>query len=346
MKKKVGAGLALAVVTLAAIVSWGYQHWRGSNNDRDELLLLVPASASAVVYLDLQALRNSPFLTGLYAWAPRPSVDSDYAEFVQATGFNYERDLDNVAIGIWNTAKEISFFALADGRFDKKKITTYAIESGTRTIERGREIYSVTMSGSTRKISFAFMKNDRVAITDQPELSKILLENQKDVDAADWRSRFGRLGGSPIFGVLRQEAGAGSALAAQAPSGLRSPQLSALLNQLQWITLAGKPQGDRLEVVIEGESSAETTAQQLADLLNGILVLAQAGLNDSKTRKELDPAARDAYLELVRGADVSRIDRGEAKSVRLVFEVTPKLLQVSQTAPVKPVPAQPPKARP
>jgi hypothetical protein len=345
MKKKVGAGLALAVVTLAAIVSWGYQHWRGSNNDRDELLLLVPASASAVVYLDLQALRNSPFLTGLYAWAPRPSVDSDYAEFVQATGFNYERDLDNVAIGIWNTAKEISFFALADGRFDKKKITTYAMESGTRTIERGREIYSVTMSGSTRKISFAFMKNDRVAITDQPELSKILLENQKDVDAADWRSRFGLLGGSPIFGVLRQEAGAGSALAAQAPSGLRSPQLSALLNQLQWITLAGKPQGDRLEVVIEGESSAETTAQQLADLLNGILVLAQAGLNDSKTRKELDPAARDAYLELVRGADVSRIDRGEAKSVRLVFEVTPKLLQAAQTAPVKPVPAQPPKAK-
>jgi hypothetical protein len=345
MKKKVGAGLALAAVTLGAIVFWGYQHWQGSNNDRDELLLLMPASASAVVYVDLQALRNSPFLTGLFAWAPRPSADAEYAEFVQATGFNYERDLDNVAIGIWNTAKEISFFALADGRFDKKKITTYAMQSGTRTIERGREIYSVTMSGSTRKISFAFMKDDRVAITDQPELSKILLENQKNVDAADWQSRFARLGGSPIFAVLREEAGAGGAVAALAPKGWRSPQLSALLDQLRWITLAGKPQGDRLEVVIEGESRAEGTAQQIADLLNGILVLAQAGLNDSKTRKELDPAARDAYLELVRGADVTRIDRGETKSVRLVFEVTPKLLQVAQTAPAKPVPAQPPKAR-
>jgi len=345
MKKKVGAGLALAAVMLGAIVFWRYQHWRGSNNDRDELLLLMPASASAVVYVDLQALRNSPFLTGLFTWAPRPSADAEYAEFVQATGFNYERDLDNVAIGIWNTAKEISFFALADGRFDKKKITTYAMQSGTRTIEGGREIYSVTMSGSTRKISFAFMKDDRLAITDQPELSKILLENQKNVDAADWRSRFARLGGSPIFAVLREEAEAGGAVAALAPKGWRSPQLSALLDQLRWITLAGKPQGDRLEVVIEGESRAEGTAQQIADLLNGILVLAQAGLNDSKTRKELDPAARDAYLELVRGADVSRIDRGETKSVRLVFEVTPKLLQAAQTAPVKPVPAQPPKAK-
>src|SRR5579864_2596584 len=82
MKKKVGAGLALAAVMLAAIAFWGYQHWRGSNNDRDELLSLMPVSANAVVYVDLQALRNSPFLAGLYAWAPRPSVDADYAEFV------------------------------------------------------------------------------------------------------------------------------------------------------------------------------------------------------------------------------------------------------------------------
>src|SRR5579863_5541780 len=162
MDKKTGVGMILAAVMLAVIVFWGYQHWRGSDNDRDELLSLMPASASAVVYVDLQALRNSPFLAGLFAWAPRPSVDADYAEFVQATGFNYERDLDNLAIGIWNGAKEISFFALADGRFDRKKITTYAMQSGTRTTERGREIFSATMSGSTRRISLAFMKDDRV----------------------------------------------------------------------------------------------------------------------------------------------------------------------------------------
>ena len=129
-------------------------------------------------------------------------------------------------------------------------------------------------------------------------------------------------------------------LAEQAPGGLRSPQLSALLDQLQWITLAGKPDGDRLRIVAEGECTADATARQLSDLLNGVLVLAQTGLNDSKARKQLDPEVREAYLDLVKGADVSRIDRGETKTVRLVFDVTPKFLQAARTTapPAPPAP--------
>jgi hypothetical protein len=133
-----------------------------------------------------------------------------------------------------------------------------------------------------------------------------------------------------MFAVIRQDAAAGTALAAQAPGGFRSPQLSTLLDQLQWITIAGKPDGDRMRVIAEGECNADATAQQLSDLLNGILVLAQAGLNDSKTRKQLDPATREAYLELVKGADVSRIDRGETKAVRVVFDLTPRFLDAAQ----------------
>ena len=345
MKKKTGVGLALGVLTLGAITFWGYTHWQTHDNDPEELLSLMPSSASGVLYVNLQELRNSPFLGGLYAWAGRPSVDAEYAGFVQATGFNYERDLDRTAIAVWDRARETSFFALADGRFDRKKITAYAMQSGTRVIEGRREIFSVPINGSARRVSFIFLRDDRIAITDQPELSKMLSGNQKDADAGDWRTRFGRLAGSPIFSVIREDAGAGSALAGKAPSGLRSPQLSALLDQLQWITVAGKPQGDRLDVVMEGECATESTAQQLADLLNGVLVLAQAGLNDSKTRNALDPGARDAYLELVRGADVSRIDRGETKSVRLLFEVTPKLLQAARTTAVKPAPVPSPKTR-
>lgn len=343
--KKTGVGLTLGVLVLGAIIFWGYTRWHAHNNDPEELLSLMPGRASAIVYVNLQELRNSAFLAGLYAWAAPSSADADYAEFMQATGFNYERDLDRAAIAVWNRAKETSFFALADGRFDRKKITTYAMQSGTRVIEGGREVFSVPVNGSARRISLVFVQDDRIAITDQSELLKMLTENQKDADAGEWRVRFGRLAGSPIFSVIREEAGAGSALAEKAPNGLRSPQLSALLDQLQWITIAGKPQGDRLDVVMEGECAAESTAQQLADLLNGVLVLAQAGLNDSKTRNALDPGAREAYLEMVRGAEVSRIDRGETKSVRLIFEVTPKFLQAARTTAVTPAPTSSPKRK-
>jgi hypothetical protein len=149
----------------------------------------------------------------------------------------------------------------------------------------------------------------------------------------DWRARFERLAGSPVFAAVRQDAAVGTALAAQAPSGLRSPQLSTLLDQLQWITLAGKPENDRLRVVAEGECTAEGTARQLVDLMNGVVILAQLGLNDAKTRQQLDPAAREAYLELLKSAEISKIDRGDTKSVRLVFDITPGFLEAARRAP-------------
>ena len=69
------------------------------------------------------------------------------------------------------------------------------------------------------------------------------------------------------------------------------------------------------------------------DLMNGVVILAQLGLNDAKTRQQLDPAAREAYLELLKSADVSKINRGDTKSVRLVFEITPGFLEAARRAP-------------
>jgi len=84
--------------------------------------------------------------------------------------------------------------------------------------------------------------------------------------------------------------------------------------------------------------------------LNGVLVLAQAGLSGPKTRQQLDPRIRDAYLELIKGADVSRLDRGETKSVRVVFDITPKLLAAATiavpSAPTSPAAAIPTRKRP
>jgi hypothetical protein len=131
--------------------------------------------------------------------------------------------------------------------------------------------------------------------------------------------------------VVRQDAGAGAALSARAPGGLQSPQLSALIDQLQWITFAGKPEADHLRVVLEGEGTAQGTTRQLSDLINGLLVLGQAGLSDPKMRQQLQPQVRDAYLELLKSADVSQIDRGDTKSVRLIFDVTPRLLETARS---------------
>lgn len=342
MNKRRLAGTILAVILVGAIALYGYQRWRASEDStRNALLAQMPADASAVLYIDLDALRQSPFLAELYKWAPQTKADADYSQFLQSTGFDYETDLNRSSIAFLKHGQETTLFAVVDGRFDRKKISAYASQNGTRESRNGKEIFSVPLSGSARRITFTFLRNGRIALTNGASLESLMSQQTIDADAQAWRERFRRLGGSPLFAVVRQDAAAGSALSAQAPGGMQSPQLTALIDQLQWITFAGKPEADHLRVVLEGEGSADAPTRQLSEVINGLLVLAQAGLSDRKVRKELQPEVRESYLEMLRSADVSQIDRGETKSVRLMFDLTPKFLENARTAmPIAPAAPQ------
>ncbi len=64
------------------------------------MLSLLPPQAPYVVYADLATLRGSAFLNRLVAIIPAPKEDPEYLDFVRATGFDYTRDLDRVAIGV------------------------------------------------------------------------------------------------------------------------------------------------------------------------------------------------------------------------------------------------------
>ena len=337
--------LGIAAISLAGCLVLLDAYWRWHDagaRTRYAVLSAMPPDASAVLFADLTELRHAPFATEFYNWIPRSQADAEYAQFLHETGFDYERDLDRAAIAVIKNEKESKLFAVAEGRFDRQKIEAYASRSGTRETRSGREVFTVPLSDSARKISFAFLNKEEVALTDAADLTAFLTPLPDSTDASEWRERFTREAGSPVFAVIRQDAAAGSALASRTPGGFQSPQLSALLDQLQWISLAGKPQDNALRIVAEGECTSDQTARQLADLLKGVLVLAQAGLNGPKTRQQLDPRIRDAYLELIKGADVSRFDRGETKSVRLVFDVTPKLLEAATIAvPAAPTPAAP-----
>jgi hypothetical protein len=331
---------------LAAGAFYGYQKYASRNSSaRADLLAIMPADAETVFFADLTELRTAPFVTQLYSWAPQPQPDEDYSQFLKETGFHYERDLDHFGIAIRKVGQDSSFFAVADGRFDRQKIAALALKSGTQERRSGREIFAVPVSGSTKRVYFSFLRNDRIALADSADLGTLLGAKERNEDSIEWRLRFERLGGSPLFAVIRQDAAPGEALSAQAPGGFRSPQLSTLLDRLQWITLAGKPENDRLRVIAEGECTSEETTRQLADLLNGVLVLAQSGLNDAKTRQQLDPALREAYLALLKSADVSKIDRGDTKSVRLALEITAGFLEAARRSPAS-SPAAPPRPAP
>src|SRR5271155_2534435 len=92
--------LILATVAAAALAVLLIARERRASADGSlpELVALVPSDSRFLAYADVSALRDSPLVQRLTAMAPPAKVDGDYASFVAATGFDYQRDLDRVVI--------------------------------------------------------------------------------------------------------------------------------------------------------------------------------------------------------------------------------------------------------
>ena len=297
---------------------------------RQQLLQLVPTDATVVIFLDAEEFRQSPFLAKLYSWAPHPSEDSEYSQFVVDTGFSYERDLRRIVLAISSRGPATDQLAIADGNFDRKKIEAYLARNG-QPVQQGKwKIFRVKSKPRDKTVSIAFLSDHRIALVDSADFAANFAAANKHEGQTEWNARFDRLAGSPLFAVIRQDPTLQNALSSAARGGLRSPQLSSLLERLQWASIAGKPDGDSLRVIAEGESSSEPIASQLQDFLQGVLLLAQNGLNDPKLRQQLNPEEREAYLELLQSAEIQKVNRGEWKTIRLVFSITPKFLDVAK----------------
>jgi hypothetical protein len=334
MKKKwfLAAAISLAVVLVGGALAFRHWHPSGDTGKREAMLALLPSDPSAVLFLDLEQFRSSAFLPQLLQWAPNVSVEDDYAKFVNATGFNYERDLARMAVARTGQGTASKIFAIAEGRFDRKKIEDYAGRSGQRISDKKLTVFAMDVRNSGHISFLTFLRDDRLAWTDDPDYAEMFQPTHNPPDRDEWQEHFSRLSGSAVFAVIRQDELTAGMIAQQAPGGFRSPQLATLLTQLQWITIGGKPEGNDLRVVAEGECPTESTIQQLKEFLGGILLLAQAGLSGPQSRKQMDPQLREGYLELLRTADVESVDRGASKSVRLLFEVTPAFLDALKKA--------------
>lgn len=342
--KKFVAALVSAAV-LAAGIYFSYKRWAVTRGDsRASLLHSLPADASAVIYADFAELRQGEFLNSVSNWSAGATTDAEYKQFVKQTGFDYERDLDRVGIAVMNRGETRNYFVLADGNFDREKIEDYLRKNGTSEQRAGREIFhyatpnsNPSLSLAERWISIVFLSDRRLSLTDVPDSPVELEASQRNAGHAEWTQRFERLAGTPVFALIRQDAAIGALLNNQAPGGLRSPQLAQILNQLLWVSIAGKPEGKDFRAVIEGECPNEATMRQLSDFMNGITIMAGAGLNDSKLRQRMDPAEREAYLQLLNSVDVMKLDRGTSKSVRVTFVVTPEIWgKLAQAALTKP----------
>jgi hypothetical protein len=317
--------LILATVAAAALALYCVARVRRASADGSlpELLALAPADSRFLVYADVRALRDSPLVQRLAAMAPPAKMDSDYKDFVSATGFDYQRDLDRVVIAEQPNGPSGQTLSFAEGRFNREKIAQYALRSGKSEREGSREIYSVPSATPGKTISIAFLAADRIALADGGDLAAALAAPTVASDPA-LRLRISRVAGAPLFAIVKAPAAAGNG----ATTGGGLAAFTSSFQSLRWVSFAARPDGDGLLLSAEGECDTPVQAQSVAtgiEILRGLL---RSALTAPKTRGQMSPASAGATDQFLGAAKVST----DAARVRLLLTVTPEMLRAPEAS--------------
>lgn len=137
-----------------------------------EVARLLP-EADAIVYFNLTPLR------ALTRFDRHPVAHSaDYQAFIQATGIEFERDLDQAAFAIQRMEDPtgpngpVAYSEVFSGHFDGQRLNTWlsAHSAGTETYA-GHDIYSIPRNGRTVRV--VLLGYDLVAVSNTPAAEQI-----------------------------------------------------------------------------------------------------------------------------------------------------------------------------
>jgi len=313
MKQKVILTFVVLLVVAASLVFYFRQRQPASPTAAiPELLLLSPSDADSLVYVDLAALRRSPFFAQLLALAPSPGEDPDYREFVTATGFDYSRDLDRALIATRPSSAPASTIAIADGRFDRAKIAAFSLRSGKLEKRNGAEVYVVSSGHPAKTISFTFLAPGRILLTNSPALDPAALRSAHDPSPGQ-RDRFLRVAGSALIVLARVDASQENF----SVFGFRSRDLKRALRDVRWVSLGARPDGDSLKVALEAECISADAARELTAAAETLRLLARVLLADSRSRRQMSSQAAALVEAILRNGEFIQKDQ----RVQLRFEL-------------------------
>src|SRR5260370_35326460 len=269
-----GLFVAAALEVLATATALYVKVLRGDSahpSPAVEILSQVPVGAPTLVYIDLAAIRESSFYRNRPDRSPLTVPDSDYAKFVQATGFNFEKDLDRVLIVSWPQSfpqEQKKTVVAAEGRFDRQKIHDYAMKNGKLDRQEGHDVFLFPAQEPKRAgsriapntppepargsspehglNSLVFLDDHRIAMMEGSSVAALLAPHVADSATDPVRERAARLDGAAAFVIIRVPPIPDNF----APGGMQSPQLANLPRPVQWITLAARPECENLRVSI------------------------------------------------------------------------------------------------
>ncbi|MAG71699.1 MAG: hypothetical protein QF463_11650 [Vicinamibacterales bacterium] len=267
----VSGGVLLLGLCVGVVAYYGGRSATETPQDRASDLEYLPAETTIVAYADLRAVMNST----LRERFRRVEPDSPAREaFETQTGINLEVDIDHVVAGFVPNAREDddeSAVVLLRGRFDDEHLEALARQHGAEVEDlEGRSLLQIEEDGRSFALAFVepglamlgdlglvrlALEASGQSVTANEDLMRLVQEMEPDYNA--WA--VGRLDSLTERAEL-------------------PPQVAAQLPALRHFAAGGRVNGG-LSGVIRADASDEAAAQNLRDVLGGLMALArmQAG---------------------------------------------------------------------
>jgi hypothetical protein len=143
-------------------VAGGWFWWRATPPRTVRLL----PEADGYFYINVAALRTA----GAFNKLPEVSEEPEYQDFINATGFRFERDLDSVAFarhGEMEGSQDVRYSEVFAGRIDRGRATNWLKQHAAQTANyRGHDIFIIALQG--RSVRIAFLDDGTLAASNAP----------------------------------------------------------------------------------------------------------------------------------------------------------------------------------
>lgn len=221
-RKLVLLGLLLGLV-IALLAGAGWLWWRQRPSSLPELARLLP-DGQVLFYANLQPLRQA----GLLDDAPGTHA-AGYAAFIQASGFDFERDLDAVALSMQGVPPEPhQSMLLLQGRFRPQFFHYLQQQGGAPALLDGHRLYRA--DGPDGPLQILVLDQHRIAVTNASD--RAVLRAQLERAPHGWQ--FWR---SPAGPELLQSLGANQPTGALAWLALDYAGLASQQQTSGWLSL-------------------------------------------------------------------------------------------------------------
>ncbi len=276
----------------------------------------VPADAAVVAYANVRDVMNSQLRKRFQEMEPSQQHKN---EFEEKTGLNFEQDIDTV-VAVMMPKSNLAdkpregFLILARGRFEAARLEALALEHGATVADyQGKRV--ITHPDTDRNdtanddMAVGFVETDLIAFGSVNAVRASIdarRENRNVVSNIEMMRLVSELelDNANAWAVGRFDAIAGQA-------GLPS-EIQSQMPAIAWFSAAGHINGG-VSGVLKAETKDEAAAQNLRDVLKGLLALAKMQAGSQPGMQQL--------------AD-SLILSGDGKNVALSFSVPSEVLDV------------------